>query len=831
MRLYSRIHSSYNDCIEVTMIAKIAVSAAVYAMDRPWDYRVPDALEATILPGMRVIVPFGQGNRRREGMVLALTEGETDGLKPVDCCLDAAPILSDELLRTVAFVRERYFCTLYDAVRAALPAGVWYAGRQTWTAVKRADTGALLAQNPSARPVFQAVLDGQREQAALEKLFPDTASLQASLKYLQGCGLLSPSAEFSRRVQDRTEKIVELAAAPEEALQYAERHRRTAPLQSAVLELLAVIGSGMAREIRSMTGATTQTLNRLEKLGYLTLTEREAFRRPAISDLFTPAPLQLTPEQAAACSGLREQMASPRPGAALLYGVTGSGKTTVYLQLIADCLAQGKSAMLLVPEIALTPQLLRLFVSWFGEQVAVLHSALTMAERYDEWKRIRAGTARVVIGTRSAVFAPLQNPGLLILDEEQEHTYKSENTPRYHAREVAIYRGARLGALVLLGSATPSVETMYHARAGTWGYYCLPSRYNGRSLPPAEIVDMKQELRRGNASSISATLQKKLEAAMAAGHQSILFLNRRGTSQRLSCVDCGQSPQCPRCSVSLTWHADRGRLMCHHCGFSMPAPERCPACGGPLKQVGTGTQKVQEELERLFPGKEVLRMDADTVSAVNTHEKLLNRFRKEKIPILVGTQMVTRGLDFENVTLAAVLDADMSLYVDSFRASETTFSLITQVAGRSGRGEAEGCAVVQTMTPEHSVINQAAAQDYDTFYETEIALRELRGCPPFGDFLVLTFTGLEEERVMAGAVRFRDAFSVQLQAADLPVTLLGPAPAAVTRVNNIYRYRLTLCCRNSRPLRLLLSAEMKKFAKDTRSRGVNVFADVNPFDT
>ncbi len=385
--------------------------------------------------------------------------------------------------------------------------------------------------------------------------------------------------------------------------------------------------------------------------------------------------------------------------------------------------------MLLVPEIALTPQLLHKMTAHFGKTVAVLHSSLRVGERYDEWRRIARGEARVVVGTRSAVFAPLQNPGLLILDEEQEHTYKSENAPRYHAREIALYRSARAGALVLFGSATPSIETMYLAKTGVYSLYTLKTRYNGRALPDARIIDMKQELRAGNDLDLSRELEEGIRDAILDGKQSILFLNRRGNSRYLVCMDCGDVPQCPRCSVHLTYHSSGRRLMCHYCGFTMPAHARCEKCGGAMKAIGSGTQKIEQELKALFPDTEVLRMDADTVPAAGGHEAMLKKFREQQIPILLGTQMVAKGLDFPSVTLVGVIDADMSLYVDNFRAAETTFSLITQVVGRSGRGADAGCAMIQTMTPEHPVLRLAAKQDYDAFYELELQMRKAAQLP------------------------------------------------------------------------------------------------------
>ncbi len=521
------------------------------------------------------------------------------------------------------------------------------------------------------------------------------------------------------------------------------------------------------------------------------------------------------------------------PGVALLYGVTGSGKTSVYIKLIQKCLDEGKDAMLLVPEIALTPQLLGLLAAYFGNQVAVLHSSLGAAERYDQWKRIRNGEAGVVVGTRSAVFAPCLHPGLIVLDEEQEHSYKSENNPRYCAREVAIWRGAKEQALVLLGSATPSVETMYRAKSGDYQLYRLTQRYNGKSLPKVEIVDMQQELKMGNDLSLSYPLREAICDTQEKGQQTVLLLNRRGNSRALVCVDCRQIPECPRCSVRLTYHSANRRLMCHYCGFSQPAPERCPKCGGPLKTIGTGTQKVELELKSLFPEMEIDRMDADTVNAVNTHEKILEHFQKENVPVLLGTQMVAKGLNLPKVTLVGVLDADLSLYTGGYRAGETTFNMLTQVVGRAGRGEYPGKAIIQTLVPEHQIIQLAARQDYDGFYQLEIGLRRVQALPPFGDQAVVTFSGEEETAVLRGGAKFRDSLNACMK---MPAyekercNVLGPAPCPVPKINYHFRYRLTLQCTMTKALRQLLAHLLREFSKDKVNRGVSAFLDVNGFD-
>lgn len=812
------------------MIAQTAVAAAVFAIDRPYSYRIPADL--AVRPGVRVMVPFGRGNRRTEAIVLQIEDGAGEDLKCIDRVLDSEAVLDDAALRLAAFLRERYFCTYYEAVRAILPAGLWYQTVDRFSILPDRDWRAAIKRQPLAVQVMERLeeLGGSAEYPWLRRQFPDEAALRDALRYLLGKHLVENRSEMFRRASDKTERLACLAVPAEEAAAWAASRRRSAPVQASVLDLLCVMGSGSTKELCYFTGATGATLRRMESMGLLELKEVPTLRRVTVRP--GPAePFTLNAMQQAAYDGLCAQMDSEKPGGAVLYGVTGSGKTLVYLRLIARCLERGRSAVLLVPEIGLTPQLVRLLAAHFGDLVAVLHSRLRVGERYDEWKRIRAGEARVVVGTRSAVFAPARDLGLVIVDEEQEHTYKSENAPRYHAREVALYRGLRERALVVLGSATPSVETMYQAQTGVWPLYRLPERYNGRQLPPVEIVDMKEELRSGNGSAISAPLAEALRQTVEDGHQAILFLNRRGASRLLVCVQCGDVAQCPRCSVHMTYHAANHRLMCHYCGHSEPVPEACPKCGGPLKLVGFGTQRVEEQLRELLPGREILRMDADTVSAVHSHEQLLERFEKERIPVLVGTQMVAKGLNFPNVTLVGVLDADMSLYTESFRAAETTFSMLTQVVGRSGRGSEEGTAMIQTMTPDNPVIRLAARQDYDRFYGMESALRQLRGCPPFRSLAAIHFSGLLEERVAAGARRFRELLVAQLTRPGAPaMTVLGPAPATVARVNNRFRYRLTLSFRNSRQIRRMIAELLRTFAADGRARGVTAFVDTNPYD-
>ena len=814
------------------MIAKIAVAAATFAIDKPYSYRIPPGM--ALERGQRVMLPFGRANKRTEGIVLSVEEGQEENLKAVDAVLDEGPILTDVQLRLAAFLRERYFCTFYDAIHAILPAGLWFQTKETISLTEDRSWKEKTIRKEQAKEILLALeaLGGQAEEAALARQFPEETIRREALSYLIRKKWISSQTDYLRKTQDKTERIATLAASPEEALAYAAKRPKGAALQKSVLELLCAVGSVSVKELCYFTGASTATVNRLEKLGYLTLSERPVLRCREIVPAKLSGPLVLNESQRACFEGLQAQMGRETPGVALLYGVTGSGKTSVYIQLIRQALGRGKSALLLVPEIALTPQLLGLMAAYFGEQVAVLHSSLSSGERYDQWKRVKKGEARVVVGTRSAIFAPC-TPGLIILDEEQEHSYKSENTPRYSAKEVAIWRGAREKALVLLGSATPSVESMYRAKTGAYSLYTMTERFNGRPLPAVEIIDMREELKLGNDLSLSVPLRQAILDTHSAGKQTILLLNRRGNSRALVCVDCRETPECPRCSVRLTYHSANDRLMCHYCGFSQPRPQRCPKCGGPLKTLGTGTQKVQEELNYLFPDLPSMRMDTDTVSAVNTHEKILGRFQEEKIPILIGTQMVAKGLNLPDVTLVGVLDGDMSLFTGGFRAGETTFNMLTQVVGRAGRGDSPGRAMIQTLMPEHQVIRLAAMQDYAGFYELEIGLRQMQQAPPFGDIAQVFFTGQEEAAVLRGAAKIRDSLYACLKLPDYRMencTVLGPAPCVVPKINFHFRYQLTLRCTMTRNVRALLAYLLRQFSKDRENRGVSAFVDVNGFD-
>ena len=740
-------------------IAKMAVSAAKYHIDKPYDYLVPENLLDLAIPGKRALVPFGKGKKPVEAVILSITtKSEHKRLKQIDSLPDESAVFSEENLKLALWMSDRFFCSVFDALKTMLPASMLYK-------------------------------EGGRPQG------------------------------------NKTISIAYLAISEDEAAMLAEQRLKRAPRQSAIIETLIKADGMPVKELSAITNSSTATIKTLEKQGIISLDAQEVYRRPNITAFKNnDEKIKLNSQQNDVLERLTPLLESSTPEAALLFGVTGSGKTIIYIKLIERAIALGKTSIVLVPEIALTPQTVNAFSSFFGDSVAVIHSALGTGERYDEWKRIRSGEVKVVIGTRSAIFAPLSNLGLIVIDEEQEHTYKSEKAPRYHARDIAKFRVNFNGALLLLASATPSIESMHAAKTGKYTLLKIETRFNEKSLPPVIIVDMRKELKNGNGGSISSVLRSELEYNFLHNEQSILFINRRGASPVVACGECGYTFKCLHCSVSMTYHSIGQKLLCHYCGFSQASPNKCPECTGVLKLIGAGTQKVETELNELFPGVSIIRMDADAVSRKNSHDKLLSRFRETKAQILLGTQMVTKGLDFENVTLVGVISADSSLYMSDFRAHEKSFSLITQVIGRSGRGEKSGRAVIQTFSPEHEVLRLASKQDYNGFYEREITLRESIKSPPIYDLLVITVTGANEEQVISACMRISNILNDYFSS-DKSIRLLGPAPVPVIKVKNKYRYRLMISCKNTKGIRDIVAHTIKEFMRSSFSKNITVFAD------
>ena len=742
----------------------VAVSNATFHFDKLYTYAVMPDQQDTVRLGSMVLVPFGRGSRARMGVVLACdAEPESAKLKFLFDVAPASACLTPELLRLVHFLKERTFCTYYEAVKAVIPYGAQYK--------------PTVAED-GVTPVLQKQLVRHTENAY--KLV----------------GTLPP------------------------------KPRPTAK-QLAAVALLA--GGERTLSALEEKGISRAVLDNLCAKGVL-----ECSKVNKSIDLYSSIPLKnepilLTEEQQAAYNALLPGLEDAAPHSALLYGVTGSGKTLVFLKLIEHCLQMGRRALVLVPEISLTPQMILRLKSQFGKRVAVQHSALNHTERLLQWQMIQDGGADIVVGTRSAIFSPLENIGLVIIDEEQEHTYRSESAPRYSAHEVARQRAAENGALLLLASATPSTESYYAAQHGRTQLVCLTKRYGGNPLPKVQIVDMRAELASGNPREISLAMEDAIRHNLEAGKQTILLLNRRGYQTVAQCEDCREVLKCPKCSVPMVYHKSAHKLLCHYCGSQLdPPPARCPACGGKLQYRGFGTQKAEEELAKLFPEARILRMDQDTTAAKDAHEKLLAKFARHEYDIMVGTQMVAKGLDFEDVTLVGVLGIDSLLFAQGFRAYETVFSLVTQVVGRSGRAKDPGFAIIQTTDPDNPVLNLAAAQDYDAFFEQEIAYRKLGLYPPFCGLCVVGFAGPKESEVARASARFAALLGRQAaKQPDLPLRVLGPTPGSIEKINDSYRYKLTVKCRNDRRFRDLIRETLTLYEQEKLPGKATVVVDLH----
>lgn len=809
-------------------VCGVAVSAATYAIDKLYDYSIPEPLIPAVKVGCRVLVPFGLGNKKVEGMVLILRPEaySAQRLKPVTEVLDEEPVLDATQIKLGIWLREHLYCTFFDCLRLMLPSGLWFQRKETYTLVQQ----PVLPLSQPLQEIMDLFSEDVPERTVEEiRRFTNGRCTGVMLSQLEAEGYLVYHSNIKQKTLDKTERILSLAIDPAEAMQKASRART--PAQMDVVSLLSDGCSMSQKEVLYMTGISESALRGMVRKGILEQSAIETLRVPDYSMIEQiPAPV-LSNEQAEAYQGIRQLLDSGKPEAALLFGVTGSGKTQIYIKLIDDVLAQGRSAIMLVPEIGLTPQFIRLFVGRFGDTVSVLHSALSAGERYDSWKKIRSGRARVVIGTRSAVFAPVRDLGLIVLDEEQDSAYKSEQSPRYHARDVAKRRVQQENAVLVLGSATPSIESYYGAQQGRYPMFTLRERYQGAALPQVTIADIRGESRAGWTYTIGQTLYEALQENLERGEQSILFLNRRGNSRVIGCSMCGWVPECPSCSTTLTYHSVSGRAMCHFCGASIEISGLCPVCYSPhLFTECPGTQKVEEELHTILPKARVLRMDADTTSKKGSHHHLLEIFAKGRADILLGTQMVAKGLDFDHVTLVGVLDADQSLFAQDYRAKERTFSLITQVVGRAGRRGKQGRAIIQTYNPDHPVLLCAARQDYEQFYADEIESRQALLMPPVEQMLMLTGTGENESDVLAALLRLKQRILslMEGQFSDFHYPVLGPSPASVVRVMGRYRYHLILRCPDNKRRRQLISGVLIEFSKDNKNRGVSLFADLNP---
>lgn len=791
-------------------IAKVIVDVPAMQVDRPFDYFIPEDLEELIRPGMRVSVPFG--NRKIQGFVTSLDETEENPkLKGIDGVMDLAPVLNEELMELGDWLAEDTLSFRVSAYQAMLPA-------------------ALRAKYEK----YFLRLDDENEE--LEQLFEGYETLD--WKVAEARGLLKEIGKWVRegsvevvyqvknKITNKKVRVVSCLKSPYQLTEIIEDMPKNAKAQSRVLAFFqAFEGSEiLVSELKKQAGTTDTTIKKLADLNILTIQEKIISRDPYQNHQFEKSEsLQLLPDQQTACWKIT---AATEQETFLIHGVTGSGKTEIYLQTIEAKLKEGKEAIVLVPEISLTPQMVERFKSRFGSEVAVLHSALSSGEKYDEWRKIERKEARVVVGARSAVFAPLENLGIIIIDEEHEASYKQEDNPRYHARDVAIWRANKYQCPVVLGSATPSLESFARAKKGVYTLIELPSRVNDRAMPEVSVVDMREELRKENRTEFSTELLEKIKDRIAKKEQTVLMLNRRGYSSFVMCRDCGYVVECPNCDISLTYHQSSNQMKCHYCGHEERVPQKCPSCEGEhIRYFGTGTQKVEESLTKLIPEARVIRMDVDTTRTKGAHEKLLKSFRNHEADILLGTQMIAKGLDFPDITLVGVLNADTMLHLPDFRASERTFQLLTQVSGRAGRHERTGEVVVQSYNPEHYSIEFAKKHDFIGFYNHEMQLRKMGSYPPF---YYLTMINVSDENEMK-AIRTIQEMAQFLRGKLGPdAVVLGPVPSTITRIKNKYRYQCIIKYKIEPDLKKELKTLITHYQKD-QQKGLTITIDVQPY--
>lgn len=813
------------------LCARVYILDLPYQADRAYEYFVPNDLRGNICAGIFAAVPFGMGNHAQNALVTELTndpECNISQLKPIRSLMTDSPVLNKEQLKLVDFLKERCFCTTGDAVKAILPSAAF------------AKLGFYYTVNEASEPpvsleskyilVYNTIKDNIRiTRGHIEKQL--NMPVEDILTSLIKGKYINRDFEFKENTSNKYLNYLTVTPLADEYISGKTKLRSEKLID--ILRFVCECGRATDIYIKQELDASSAQIKNLEKKGLIKNERVDLYRNPYdFPEGESPSKeLHLSGEQARAHERLCKMLDSNAPCAALLHGVTGSGKTSVIKSVTDKVLSMGKQVIILVPEISLTPQTLSVFGAYYGDNIAVMHSSLSQGERYDAYRRMEQGLVNVCIGTRSAIFAPFSKLGMIVIDEEQEHTYKSENNPKYAAVDIARFRCGYHSAMMLLASATPSVGSYYKAEKGDYELIELTSRYGEALLPEAEIVDMREEFNKGSLSAIGSRLRNEIANATDAGNQAVIFLNRRGYSSYASCPQCGEVIMCPHCSVSLTRHNYRSgpKLVCHYCGYSSKMPQKCPNCGGEhIQSLGYGTQKVEEELKDLFPEKEVLRMDADTTGTKSSYEEMLTAFRNHKGDILLGTQMVTKGHDFPDVTLSGVLLADMSLYLDDFRAGERTFSIITQVVGRAGRASKAGKAVIQTFNPEHPTLKLAAAQDYKSFYKNEIALRRSLVFPPFCDIFLITVSSRFEEECINVCRNLYDRLKDLLKNNPaVKLQIFGPFEAPIYKINEKFRWRFVIKGISNKPTRALLAFLIKE-AMAKASGKFSISIDVNP---
>ena len=812
-------------------IAKVAVEGTLYHFDMEFDYIIPENIDTNNLVGSRVLVPFGLGNKKKHGVVFEVVSEKLDEkIKPIYAVLDKAPLLSVEMISLARWMKRRYYCTLFDAVKTMLPSGI---NRKLVNYYKLSDNINFLEKfdlNDSEINIIE-ILKKKDKFISYKKLQLETSvdNLDKILLRLKKLGIILQKEDSINKVSDASIKMVSVT----DIGKVKNLNLKLTQKQKKVYDAIKACSENSVKEVCYYTGVTASVVDSLVKKGIVYYFENQVYRNPYknIEKLYNKEDILLSDEQKTSFNNLYKEYTSGKASVSLLYGVTGSGKTAVFMKLIEAVRKDKKGIIVMVPEIALTSSLIRQFHQRFGEKVAVFHSGLSVGERADEWKRVKNGDADIAIGTRSAVFAPFENLGLIIMDEEQEYTYKSDSSPRFHTRDIAKFRCKQNNTLLVLASATPSIESYYMALNGRYSLNTISRRYGQANLPKVKIVDLNEEINKGNNSAFSEILIKELVENLQNNKQSIILMNRRGYNTFASCRACNEVLTCPNCSISLTYHSANGRLMCHYCGYSVEFTDECPNCHEhEIRYLGFGTQKIEEDLQKVVPEARILRMDADTTMAKFSHDRKFRLFSEGKYDIMIGTQMVAKGLDFDNVTLVGVLSADQSLYNNDFRSYERTFSLLTQVVGRAGRGNYAGRAIIQTYTPENSVISLAAQQNYDEFYNSEIKMRKAMLYPPFVDLCVICFSGKSQERILSAA---KDFFNMLRKLAskdysELPLRVLEPSQTTIIKLNNKYRYKLIIKFRNSRRFQELISRLLVWFEKDKKYSEVSVYVDVNP---
>lgn len=807
------------------MFAKVIVGLNRPEMDQCFDYAIPEGMELQM--GVRVIVPFGGKNARTEGYVIALsdtTEVPVQKMKAVlEVLDDGIPSFTPMLLQLAEWMCQRYFCTLNQCLQAMLPAGIRTKSHWIVQKTEPAQMTALTAKEEAVLDLF-----AQREEISLDELKEEIqGNLSVVLKNLQEKGYIIQKQVLHRREYRREKKLYTLHTEHPDlkaVWKKAETDKRLEG-QKKLLLYLADGKEATAEELKNTLEITDSPIKTLLTKGILR-ERRQAELRSVCEATEQTVPFQPTAEQAAALAALRAELKEPKKRPVLLHGVTGSGKTEIYMQLIADVVAKGKQAIVLVPEIALTPLILERFLSRFGEAVSITHSRLSMGERVDQWKKARDGQISVIIGPRSALFMPFQNVGVIIMDEAHENSYVSDSTPKYDTKDVAQAAAKAYGALLVMGTATPDLVSYHKAQTGEYLLLELKQRAGGGILPETQIVDLRRELNEGNRSPFSRQLQKAIRETLEKKEQVMLFLNRRGSATFVSCRSCGEAMKCPECNITYTYHTNGNSLVCHYCGRRVSVPKLCPACGSKyIRYFGTGTQKIEEEAKRLFLDARILRMDLDTTMKKHSHEAILEAFGNGQADILIGTQMIAKGHDFPKVTLVGIMAADTSLHTDSYTASETAFRLMTQVAGRAGRSQLGGKAIIQTYQPEHYAVRYAAAQDYQGFAAEELLLREMMGYPPFASFFHILLTGEKEETVKTAAAELAEM--LQNEDTEKSMLVLGPIPAALAKFRGEYRYQLTVQSMDEENLRDHVLSAVEKWKKK-RWQGIYLQIALNP---